>query len=343
MSIRRKVQRNQPRLLASEYELRCDLLEAWLRRHGERSPCPPPQLMGWMANIVTEGPAIAPEFRARWPELSQVVLSIEKSIVTLHDTPAAKVDCTVAASHMLSYSVGSALWASSGYPTVRCGDELAAALMLTDSGSAVLEDHLPWPAFVIHVPPGTLHYRYEGKAPTPVESLLVSQAGNVYMVTLVGAEPSIPFSVAWGTTLEALLSSRDSWTQHAVVAEMAVNLVRGVLLQIQAGRLERVPPKKAAAGRRWRSPGALPATQDFVLGTAVRGGRDYLGAARKIAAGDQRFGKVQWLVRGHQRWQACGPRHAQRKLIWIEPFWKGPVDAPMLVREHVLEAAEVET
>lgn len=43
----------------------------------------------------------------------------------------------------------------------------------------------------------------------------------------------------------------------------------------------------------------------------------------------------QWLVQGHWRQQACGPGRTQRERIWIEPHFKGPVDAPLLVRERV--------
>lgn len=33
---------------------------------------------------------------------------------------------------------------------------------------------------------------------------------------------------------------------------------------------------------------------------------------------------VRTLVQGHWRNQACGPKFSERKLIWIEPFWRGP-------------------
>lgn len=45
---------------------------------------------------------------------------------------------------------------------------------------------------------------------------------------------------------------------------------------------------------------------------------------------------VQCLVRGHWRNQACGPRLSLRRATWIEPYWKGPEDAPINVRPHDL-------
>lgn len=38
-----------------------------------------------------------------------------------------------------------------------------------------------------------------------------------------------------------------------------------------------------------------------------------------------------WIVRGHWRWQACGPGRTERRRIWISPFVKGPEDAPLKV------------
>jgi hypothetical protein len=39
---------------------------------------------------------------------------------------------------------------------------------------------------------------------------------------------------------------------------------------------------------------------------------------------------VRTLVTGHWRKQACGPRHTERRLTWIRPFWRGPDGAPWI-------------
>jgi hypothetical protein len=46
-----------------------------------------------------------------------------------------------------------------------------------------------------------------------------------------------------------------------------------------------------------------------------------------------------WMVRGHPRWQACGPGRSERKLIWVNPFWKGPEDAPIKQTSKVYRVA----
>jgi hypothetical protein len=43
---------------------------------------------------------------------------------------------------------------------------------------------------------------------------------------------------------------------------------------------------------------------------------------------------VQCLVRGHWKRQPCGHELQDRKWIQIEPYWRGPEDAPIAVRSH---------
>lgn len=54
------------------------------------------------------------------------------------------------------------------------------------------------------------------------------------------------------------------------------------------------------------------------------------GATRKQLA-------IQSLVRGHWKNQPCGDAAMDRKLIHIEPYWRGPEDAPIAVREHIMK------
>jgi hypothetical protein len=54
-----------------------------------------------------------------------------------------------------------------------------------------------------------------------------------------------------------------------------------------------------------------------------------LGKTRKLMT-------VQIPVRGHWKNQRCGPGGTERKFIHIEPYWRGPEDAPIAVRSHVL-------
>jgi hypothetical protein len=49
---------------------------------------------------------------------------------------------------------------------------------------------------------------------------------------------------------------------------------------------------------------------------------------------------VQVMVRGHNRMQACGPRHSQRRKTWIRPHWRGPEAALIQTRGKTVVAEE---
>ncbi len=46
----------------------------------------------------------------------------------------------------------------------------------------------------------------------------------------------------------------------------------------------------------------------------------------EIEAADHEF---RWRVRGHMRWQPCGPQHRERRLTYVHPHEKGPEDKPL--------------
>lgn len=43
----------------------------------------------------------------------------------------------------------------------------------------------------------------------------------------------------------------------------------------------------------------------------------------------------QWLVSGHWRNQPCGTGRHERKLIWVNPYVKGPSDKPLVLKDTV--------
>lgn len=42
-----------------------------------------------------------------------------------------------------------------------------------------------------------------------------------------------------------------------------------------------------------------------------------------------------WIVAPHWRNQACGPGHAERKRVRVAPYIKGPVDAPLKIKNQI--------
>lgn len=103
--------------------------------------------------------------------------------------------------------------------------------------------------------------------------------------------------------------------------------------------------------RRTDADGAHPMPKEFmrdrkgakhwVLGKAVKLPRPLHEAARQFAETGKRTAwqaTSRWVVRGHWRNQPYGPGSSERKLIWVEPHWKGPADAVAAVsRKYEVE------
>lgn len=71
----------------------------------------------------------------------------------------------------------------------------------------------------------------------------------------------------------------------------------------------------------------------FVVGRSIKIQKELREAARK--AGQTWKLEVTSYVRGHWRNQACGPEHQLRKLIWIEPHYRG-LDQPVATQHTYL-------
>jgi len=131
-------------------------------------------------------------------------------------------------------------------------------------------------------------------------------------------------------------------------------LVVNTLLYINSGRedpkerpserdeLEKVaakkksPKKKAKVLRKLDEAGDYPR---FILGEGITISHDMQEAIddEDAAAREGRQITCRFMVRGHWRNQAHGPKRSLRKLIWVEPFWKGPRNAAELVQRYVVE------
>jgi hypothetical protein len=89
----------------------------------------------------------------------------------------------------------------------------------------------------------------------------------------------------------------------------------------EEARLRRKPKKSEEERARLRY---LEQDRSCVVSTTLTLDR---AVTRAILAGEHRKGTLlthQSLVRGHMRWQACGPQHRDRTEIFIAPHFRGP-------------------
>lgn len=212
--------------------------------------------------------------------------------------------------HTADWVVFAFTWLRSSFARVEVGHRLASALCLTDYPD---EEHLPmpWPAWSLVVPDGLLD---------PIARVWVGEK----CVVPIGRDGRRVFGL------------------EPPLAAMLKNLVFGVAYSLSDPEKYRKPSAGSSRtkGNQRSGPPDL-AQARYLLAPPVTVEVDFRAHVREVLSGARREGpKVQFLVRGHWRNQAHGAGRALRRRQWIQPFWKGPEEARVLLRSHVLEEPE---
>lgn len=101
------------------------------------------------------------------------------------------------------------------------------------------------------------------------------------------------------------------------------------ILVSEKGHIERHERKRMAKTHKLAAP---PEVQVIAL---RRSYREPSGAETPRGEGGSREYSCRWIVSGHPRLQKVGPGRKDVKLIWIDPYPKGPEDKPLRVRKRV--------
>lgn len=115
------------------------------------------------------------------------------------------------------------------------------------------------------------------------------------------------------------------------LAKASVRLLVNLCLYLESIKGERLDAccesrRREGAPRRWN------------IGRDIKLPGNLMQAARDITT--TKDGEPLWhlqsrfMVRGHWRNQACGPRRADHKRMWISPHWKGPDGAEAIARVY---------
>lgn len=243
-------------------------------------------------------------------------------------------------------------WREMAFARLELGHKLAAALMFTDAPDPV---QAPWLAWSLLLPDGLFgevdvrRVWCLGDTPTVLLMKIGDHVGTLGLHVFnpkdggLGIDPG-PYNPEIGETkprtreaFEAMgIEYRDKFLR---VIPMLQNLVRGACLALSNpsewrkgdyyGKASGSEIKKASKHKE------LPVGERYVLGQPVQIDlrEEVLVQIRTGKVGGSSPTKL-FLVRGHHRRQAHGPGHQLRKTIWIEPFWKGPEDARVLLRPY---------
>lgn len=233
-------------------------------------------------------------------------------------------------------------WAQSGFPRVEPSHRLAASLMAT---SVPLDSDIamPWSCFMVVIPDGLFlssgSFALVDRGHTvsidrPGEGVRIMSFGATVHT---GAEPTLADwnKLRWnGNELGEAEFAAMASNEHLRETEMLGRLVVGVCAEMSMYNQSGERTSVRRGGRQARGERLKPETFKLTRDVKI----DVRGAIADYIHGRSGSGPtVQTLVRGHWKRQPHGESRAQRKLIHIEPYWRGPEDAPGAVRAHRLE------
>lgn len=273
-------------------------------------------------------------------DFNQTALWLEKHLVDTREP--GDTEHELALLHMKG--LWSVTWVDSGCPTlVLASDKFAAALACTRATADIADDlELPWRAFYLKVPPGLLAVARPSTGGTRDYSRIAVFGGTMPSIMLLidpSKEDGATQILGANTVAELLFADPDQeafalWEDGDAKLRMmnvARRLVVGALYALQTTPQAR---KKSAASHGGSGREGPPRHRAIMLGRPMR--LDLRAeVARYVAEG--RGGSpptVQSLVRGHYKRQVVGIGRGGRKIIWVEPYWRGPEDAPILARPY---------
>jgi hypothetical protein len=249
-------------------------------------------------------------------------------------------------------------WAQSAFATVVLGHRLAASFCATSiPDDPSLSVPLAWPCFRIRVPDGLL----------AASSIFCWRGRSEGWQALLGVKPERwkpdgadePFCVLsiWPRHLDFgyeqsligyaskevldMKPSEGSASPEGIVGDsyerqqlLQGRLLVGVCLELSQPHLAQQIACETGTRLHRRRQSAEPVTWSFEIRRDVK--IDALPYVRDFLAGNASSVHVQSLIRGYHKMQPHGPKSSLRKLIHVEPYWRGPEDAPIAERNHLL-------
>lgn len=250
-------------------------------------------------------------------------------------------------------------WVMCGRPQIEVGEKLAASLMLTRVPAEVASaTPLPYPAFLVRIPDGLLVtqgavVRSGGRQEVPADlsMAMVMRRRNDQLVVVFASRksPTLWMQVSEdfgdvfspGTDLELPASWEglvlENTRQDKRAVQLGLQLVFGTVLELLA---RTAPPRPGVAkvgqvSSRKKKESLVP--KPLTIRVVREVSLDMRPAVRDYVAHGTSAPTVRTLVRGHWKNQPVGPQRQERKLIQVEPYWRGPEEGPVVVRPIRME------
>lgn len=237
-------------------------------------------------------------------------------------------------------------WMDSAFATIDVAPRLAAALACTSIPPEYAADvRLPWPTFFLRIPAGVVSTGEAWAIASEKDaSAYASHLEATGMVALLGCDDGQEDGSEWvnyrirQTISDFLTPSGQAASVEERREDAIMRVFAGVCIDLASRPHPDPPPGRAALASRQARAGKVPSEWCFELRRPVQ--IDCRPALLEHIETGSRAAKIQSLVRGHHKRQRCGPGGTQRKWIHIEPYWRGPEDAPIALRPHTLVDSE---
>jgi hypothetical protein len=241
-------------------------------------------------------------------------------------------------------------WADQGFHVVRVSERLAASMMAT---TCTINDGTllpPWKTFMI-LPPPILRFDgpHGGKETvrriwvmtTPLARFsehpesrfgwFIAAFGEKTMLHCVRSEGELFAEPSGGVPGIDHALRMETTAADDRVTELIQRLVGGVCLEMSDPSTLDAAKRGKAHSRSTSREGGPPEPRIYELMRAVTlDVRDEIQAY--VEGRRSTRPSVQVLVAGHWKRQRCGPGGADRKVIHVEPYWRGPELAPILAK-----------
>lgn len=248
-------------------------------------------------------------------------------------------------------------------------EALAEKLLLTDVGKVQAEDlHVPFPAFVIQLPPNFAQLNDPQTGKHDVDTIIIVEGKEGGMRRLEAffmarenensgapGDDSTLFENIFlreGHTLEDIINGMVQMESEYREADVSVlgksgkeairQLMRfacSIVLYISShpeDRKKTINPEinklhnklRGVKGKKRKKLKArlnqlLKEPVPYLVGTYVTISAELSKVAKAIGRGDSTQPSVTSYVRGHHKMQPHGPKMSLRKMIWVEPYWRG--------------------
>lgn len=243
-------------------------------------------------------------------------------------------------------------WAHCGFQSIELDEVYAASMCATTiAPSAISDFHLPWPCFFIRAPKFLQNVLLHGepilgisvcqfdRCLNPHEWILVSLCTlNRFRLDILKSPLEFCMDVqAHSSTDIVTLKPQPLSTTSLRTQTIVRRFILGACLSMNDRALVRT--YSATPGMR-KAPffgerrGTPPAVTLYKIGKPVV--VDARLAIRHYLEGSGSKITVRTLVAGHWKKQPYGPQSSLRKWIHIECYWKGPEEAPVVIRPHIV-------